>query len=375
MTTTHFASPERSSNDQVIHSQQSIIIQTLLVQVLNAYPEIVVILDKNRQIIFCNTKLLESLEVSDMTKIIGKRPGEIFGCIHADKEPAGCGTSVFCRECGAANAIVSAQENGNIIKECRMTITTGEGEKALDLRVWAAPIVICDERYTIFTIVDIGDEKRREALEHTFFHDILNEVALISGFSENAKDGLLELNQSLMENIYAFSQKMIMTIKAHRDLLAAEKGELVLSQEEISIKEAIDELIRFFTNNPLAQGKKIHCTNDKRFTLTTDKTLLRRVLVNLIKNALEAINEGQIVTIDYALQNDHYLFSVNTPLYMPEHIQHQIYQRSFSTKGKGRGLGTYSVKLFTEQYLDGKTWFASTKEEGTTFYVSLPAYK
>lgn len=38
---------------------------------------------------------------------------------------------------------------------------------------------------------------------------------------------------------------------------------------------------------------------------------------------------------------------------MPRTSQLQIFQRSFSTKGKGRGLGTYSIKLLTERYLKG----------------------
>jgi sensor histidine kinase regulating citrate/malate metabolism len=50
----------------------------------------------------------------------------------------------------------------------------------------------------------------------------------------------------------------------------------------------------------------------------------------------------------------------------------QIFQRSFSTKGTGRGIGTYSVKLLTEKYLQGEVSFISTKEFGTTFYITIP---
>jgi sensor histidine kinase regulating citrate/malate metabolism len=57
---------------------------------------------------------------------------------------------------------------------------------------------------------------------------------------------------------------------------------------------------------------------------------------------------------------------------MKREIQLQIFQRSFSTKGSGRGLGTYSIKLLTEQYLHGKAWFTSNEVEGTTFFASIP---
>ena len=52
---------------------------------------------------------------------------------------------------------------------------------------------------------------------------------------------------------------------------------------------------------------------------------------------------------------------------MPRSAQLQIFQRSFSSKGDGRGLGTYSVKLLTERYLGGSVAFDSTLEQGTTF--------
>ena len=58
---------------------------------------------------------------------------------------------------------------------------------------------------------------------------------------------------------------------------------------------------------------------------------------------------------------------------MPEAVQCQMFQRSFTTKiGDGHGIGTYSVKLLTEMYLRGTVEFRSTKAEGTTFIVRLP---
>lgn len=57
---------------------------------------------------------------------------------------------------------------------------------------------------------------------------------------------------------------------------------------------------------------------------------------------------------------------------MAKDIQLQIFQRSFSTKDETRGTGTYSIKMFTEQYLNGKVSFVSNEEERTVFSVFLP---
>jgi len=58
---------------------------------------------------------------------------------------------------------------------------------------------------------------------------------------------------------------------------------------------------------------------------------------------------------------------------IPESVKLQIFQRSFSTKANaGRGIGTYSVKLFVEKYLGGKVNFVSNPENQTSFVISLP---
>jgi len=52
----------------------------------------------------------------------------------------------------------------------------------------------------------------------------------------------------------------------------------------------------------------------------------------------------------------------------------RVFQRSFSTKaGQGRGLGTFSMKLFGENYLGGRVSFTSLQEAGTTFSLERPA--
>lgn len=72
------------------------------------------------------------------------------------------------------------------------------------------------------------------------------------------------------------------------------------------------------------------------------------------------------------LNQNNIVFWVHNPSVIPLEVQLQLFQRSFSTKGLGRGIGTYSVKLLTEKYLGGKVYFKSNEDEGTTFYVELP---
>ena len=65
-------------------------------------------------------------------------------------------------------------------------------------------------------------------------------------------------------------------------------------------------------------------------------------------------------------------FWVRNPRPMPRDVQLQVFQRSFSTKGRNRGIGTYSMKLLTERYLSGRVGFSSDPHAGTRFWAASP---
>jgi hypothetical protein len=70
-----------------------------------------------------------------------------------------------------------------------------------------------------------------------------------------------------------------------------------------------------------------------------------------VKNAIEGSAPGELVTTGWRRDSDRVVFHVHNPTYIPENIRLQMFSRSFSTKGAGRDLGTYSVMLLAEKYL------------------------
>jgi signal transduction histidine kinase len=92
----------------------------------------------------------------------------------------------------------------------------------------------------------------------------------------------------------------------------------------------------------------------------------------MVKNALEACSPGETVTVGCHKVYDYVRFWVHNRKHIPQKIQLQIFQRSFSTKGSGRGLGTYSMKLLSENFLQGRVSFESTAKDGTIFMGMYP---
>ena len=128
-----------------------------------------------------------------------------------------------------------------------------------------------------------------------------------------------------------------------------------------------------YQGQEIARGKDVQLDADLcDIELVSDRALLHRILSNMIKNALEACQPGEMVTVGCTEEVGAAKFWVHNPGRIPMDIQLQVFQRSFSTKGPGRGLGTYSIKLLGEMYLGGKVSFSSSDVAGTVFRIILP---
>jgi signal transduction histidine kinase len=106
--------------------------------------------------------------------------------------------------------------------------------------------------------------------------------------------------------------------------------------------------------------------------LDTDPDLARRAFARLVLNALEAVPRQGTVTIGCRAGGVRAELWVHNSGELSPAVQLQVFQRSFSTKGEGRGYGAYFSKLVVERYLGGSLTFDSSRESGTTFSMVLP---
>ncbi len=104
-----------------------------------------------------------------------------------------------------------------------------------------------------------------------------------------------------------------------------------------------------------------------------DAEQLRRVLLNLCRNALQATPEGKSVTLGCRQLNDEEvaLEVVDQGVGIKPEQQEEIFTPFFTTREKGSGLGLALVKKVVEQH-GGRIELESTLGEGTTFRVVLP---
>ncbi|MBF0582681.1 MAG: PAS domain S-box protein [Magnetococcales bacterium] len=367
---TLFAPAERASMESIRENHAWFKENELLSDVIDRISGILMILNRERQVVFANQALVRASGVVEDSRLLGQRPGEILHCIHAHKTEGGCGTTEFCRNCGAVNAIQGSLQGRKEIQECRITQEEGS---VLDLRVFAEYMEKNGRQFSVFTVEDIGHEKRRRTLEHIFFHDILNTAGGISGFLELLKEADPGEYNKLLEVLERLVNRMVREITDQKGLLFAENQELTVHLSRVSALELVEERMAMYKGHEVAACRELkRDPTSKDGVFETDPVLLGRVLDNMIKNALEACQPGDTVTVGCSPRIDQICFWVHNPTPMPREVQLQIFQRSFSTKGVGRGLGTYSMKYLSNRYLGGDVSFTTSLDNGTTFIGCYP---
>lgn len=352
---------------QAMH--QRLIGTPMLVETLDALPGIVLLLNAYRQAVFTNRAALRRLGFANRLDVVGRRAGELMGCAHADDNA--CGSTEFCRYCGAGHAMASALRGEAAEHECRIMPAVVGGD--LDLRVTAQPFVAGEDELLLLSVTDIADEKRREALEAIFFHDVLNTAGGIRGLTQLMKTVPADEQPPMQDALATLSETLVEEIALQRDLTQAEQGELAVAPELLEAHRVLETVAAHYSGHPVAAGKDIVVEPAAApIAFVADPTIVGRVLGNMVKNALEAVAIGQTIRLRASGDGDKVRLEVWNSGVMPQSAQRQVFERSFSTKGAARGLGTYGMRLLTERYLGGRVWFESDREHDTRFIVEMP---
>jgi hypothetical protein len=371
---THFAPAIRSTSQQILDEHELVGSQKLFTEIFGAMTGIGAVVDKNRQIVYSNDELLSILGINSIESILGKRPGEIISCIYAFEMPSGCGTARACAYCGAVSAILESQKTGiKSTKETHISSISEGKHKSWDLNVISTPVSFNGELFYILILQDISEEKRRAALERIFFHDLLNSVGGLNGLLNLLKEGTTpEESRTLIDLSEKASQNILEEIQLQRQIREAENGELKVNIETTRSREVLDSAIGKISFHEAGKDRKIVTDeHSSDIAFETDKILVQRVIINMLKNALEATPLTGTVFAGITSTDKKITFWVKNDQVIPADVQMQLFHRSFSTKGENRGLGTYSIRLLTENYLEGKVRFVSNNEEGTVFSIEL----
>ncbi|WP_312474060.1 ATP-binding protein [Neobacillus sp.] len=300
------------------------------------------------------------------------------------------GTSRPCENCpitcpgltGSADMIMRMKNKQNV-------------ERLFRHRVFPLNHAIEGEGEYLVMIEDITEQKEMEEkiiqtdklsalglMASGFAHEVNNPLATINVYAEDLIDRLEQNDKDLdkVEMAYYLSKIKENTERCKRitgNLLNfSRKSNWTLSQ--INIKETIQSSIGLVEHLLKKKGIIFLASIEEELPiLIGDSLKLMQVLVNLINNAIDAVeNEGKI-NISAKKDKDSVMFSVSdNGCGIPKKALPRLFDPFYTTKpvGKGTGLGLSVCYGIVEEF-GGSIHLESNEGSGTTVQVSIPAEK
>jgi len=224
-------------------------------------------------------------------------------------------------------------------------------------------------------------EKIKTEFMANISHEIYTPMNAIVGFSDIVKDATDDTQRN--EYLAYIKSNAIKLLSIFNNILDFSKtltGKTTPEYQKVKISEVLDKVVK--ENEPEAQSKGLEivvnniCSED--FEITTDRTMLTRILENLVNNSLKFSTKGNI-EIGVSDSGDTAIFyvkdsgkGINPELYDKIFKPFESAENAYRRNGQGAGIGLALVNSYVS-ILKGDIWFDSSPGAGTIFYISIPS--
>lgn len=271
-----------------------------------------------------------------------------------------------------------------------------------DLRVVQMIAITEDqhEDHCLLTILDITDRKKAEleleeaakrlntinSQKDMFFsiiaHDLKNPFSVIIGYCELLIMEVQNKDYQIVEEISGIimdsSKKILDLLGNLMDWAKSQTGRMIFNPASFQLAEVIQEVTDIF--DLIAKQKNIAIRKEvsDQITVNADRDMIATVIRNLVSNAIKFSRSGTEIIISAWEASDSVTFSVKDfGVGIPPYDLVKLFRidaslsRSGTNNERGTGLGLILCKEFVERH-GGKIWVETEKDQGSTFFVSLP---
>jgi PAS domain S-box-containing protein len=203
-------------------------------------------------------------------------------------------------------------------------------------------------------------------------HDLRNPLQTIIGQVYLAKSEITtmpdgEQKSLLQESLQTVDEQIGYMDKIVSDLQTFVRP-VIVRKQAIQLKQLVKAVL---TQVNVPRGIQVIVDVAEDLKVTADPELMRRVLINLVTNAQQAMPEGGKLTVTANYQNQHTTITVSdTGVGISEKIKDRIFQPLFTTKSKGQGFGLAVCRRVMEAQ-GGTITFESREGQGTQFVINL----
>ena len=206
-------------------------------------------------------------------------------------------------------------------------------------------------------------------LGSTIIHDLKSPLSAIRGYA-NLLEGIEE-NDKVQKYAKSISNSVDFTFDMIEDILEFGRDATTLDFRPIDIYQYLKEVVELFGETADSKEIEIKILPCKDLYYELDPFKMKRVLLNLLKNAREAIEKkGKIEIGAKKMKEGIKLFVRDNGSGMPPEVASRIFEPFFTHGKHGTGLGMTVVRKIIEDH-KGKIELESTPGKGTTFNILL----
>jgi two-component system, LuxR family, sensor kinase FixL len=207
-------------------------------------------------------------------------------------------------------------------------------------------------------------------------HDLRNPLQALTGELYLAKNDVAtlpvgETRSNLEESIRVMEDQILYMDKIVSDLQAFVRP-IHIDKKPFGLEELLSGVMQ---SVPIPAGVTVRLENNGGATqIRVDPQLLKRVLINLVTNAVQAMpNGGKLYMAAKVDSSGHVsIFVEDTGVGIPDRIRSQIFTPLFTTKPRGQGFGLAVCKRVIEAH-GGTISFESVEGKGSRFTVEFPS--
>jgi two-component system sensor histidine kinase DctS len=277
------------------------------------------------------------------------------------------------------------------------------GGEVFDALVYEAPLIDAEgcHRGWMGSVLDITDRKRAESLARqqskklahtarlvtmgemasTLAHELNQPLAAISSYAtgslkrlENGPVGRDEL-LAVMAKLSAQSQRAGQIIRRVREFVRKSEPQFAT----IDMASLVAGTIDFVLPELRAQGISASCDAGQMLPCCTgDRILLEQVMLNLLRNAIEAMNgipkRNRKLTVKMRMSDGECIVSVvDRGAGLSVQMRDRLFVPFATTKAEGMGMGLNICRTIVEMHR-GRLWFEDRPGGGSIFAFSIPVY-
>ncbi len=189
---------------------------------------------------------------------------------------------------------------------------------------------------------------------------------------------LLQREQPYVPDLTDATSAMLRSAKRAADIIDSVRSLTrrgTPKREVVVVNDVIREIDALLQNQARQYSVGVHLQLKENVPCVVgDRVQLQQVVMNLMLNAIEAMNDagGELVVKSELIDAGYVLISVSdTGVGLPKENEVHIFEAFFTTKSQGSGMGLAISRSIVESH-GGRLWATGNPGRGATFYVQLP---